>query len=59
MISNIKKIVFQSLGLENEHFIQLSENFTNKTNTETFRLYISVSLSDYWISVLNQMIFSP
>ena len=42
MISNIKKIVFQSL--ENEHFIQLSENFTNKTHKQTFILYIFVYL---------------
>ena len=44
MISNIKKIVFQSPGLENEHFIQLSENFTNKTHKQTFILYIFVYL---------------
>ena len=49
MISNIKKIVFQSPGLENEHFIQLSENFTNKTHTETFRQYIFVSIH-IWLS---------
>ena len=42
MISNIKKIVFQSL--ENEHFIQLSENFRNKTHKQTFILYIFVYL---------------
>ena len=58
MISNIKKIVFQSPGLENEHFIQLSENFTNKTRTQTFRLYIFLSISDYWISVLKQIFLS-
>ena len=48
MESNIKKIVFQKTQ-ENEHFIQLSENFTNKTHTETFRQYIFVSIH-IWLS---------
>ena len=45
MISNIKKMEFQSPGLENEHFIQLSENFTNKTHITNFPpIYLSIHI---------------